>query len=109
MPSFHNGGPWEAHMTGILTFIQNKIVRFFKISSAVARFQAVETIECEVEELENIFGVLVLGSFIGMPSPPMQVSLDLMPFMEKELILMMEKVDTAHQPISKLFSVFKIS
>jgi hypothetical protein len=41
-------------MTGFLTFIRNKIVRFFKISSAVARFQAVETIECEVEELENI-------------------------------------------------------
>ena len=96
-------------MAGILTLIRNKIVRFSKISSEVFRGQAVEAIESELEELENIFGVLVLGSFIGMPSPPMQISLDLMPCMEKELILMMEKVDTAHQPISQLFSVLKMS
>ncbi|MFH1932157.1 MAG: hypothetical protein ABIN18_11290 [Pseudomonadota bacterium] len=74
----------------------------------MARGKAVETIEYELEELVNIFGVLVLGSFIGMPSPPMQISLDLMPFMEKELILMMEKVDTANEPISQLFSVLDI-
>ena len=79
-----------------------------KSSDEVARSKAVETIEYEVEELENIFGVLVLGSFIGMPSPPMQISLDLMPLMEKELILMMEKVDTANEPISQLFSVLDV-
>jgi hypothetical protein len=38
----------------------------------------------------------------------MQISLDLMPFMEKELILMMEKVDIAHEPISQLFSVLDV-
>jgi len=95
-------------MTGILPYIKNKITGFLKISDEVARSKAVETIVYEVEEMENIFGVLVLGSFIGMPSPPMQISLDLMPFMEKELILMMEKVDTASQPISHLFSALNI-
>lgn len=74
----------------------------------MSRSKAVETIESELEEMENIFGVLVLGSFVGMPSPPMQISLDLMPHMEKELLLMMEKVDTANEPISQLFSVFDI-
>ena len=88
--------------------IKEKIVGFMKSSDEVARSKAVETIEYEVEELENIFGVLVLGSFIGMPSPPMQISLDLMPLMEKELILMMEKVDTANEPISQLFSVLDV-
>jgi hypothetical protein len=97
-----------AKMTGILPFLKNKIARFLKISDEVARSKAVETIEYEVQEMENIFGVLVLGSFIGMPSPPMQISLDLMPFMEKELILMLEKVDTANAPISQLFSVLNI-
>ena len=66
------------------------------------------TIEVEVEEMENIFGVLVLGSFIGLPSPPMQISLDLMPLMEKELLLMLEKVDTANEPIAQLFSTLDI-
>ncbi|MDZ7696921.1 MAG: hypothetical protein U5R49_08395 [Deltaproteobacteria bacterium] len=95
-------------MIRILKAMKNKFVEFLKISDQVARSNAVQTIEYEVEELENIFGVLVLGSYVGMPSPPMQISLDLMPFMEKELILMMEKVDTATQPLSQLFSAFDI-
>ena len=95
-------------MNPVIKSIKDRIISIWKISDEVARGKAVETIEYELEELENIFGVLVLGSFIGMPSPPMQISLDLMPFMEKELILMMEKVDTANEPISQLFSVLDI-
>jgi len=95
-------------MNPIIKSIKDRIISIWKISDEVARGKAVETIEYELEELENIFGVLVLGSFIGIPSPPMQISLDLMPFMEKELILMMEKVDTANEPISQLFSVLDI-
>ena len=88
--------------------ITDRVISIWKISDEVARSKAVETIESELEELENIFGVLVMGSFIGMPSPPMQISLDLMPLMEKELILMMEKVDMANEPIAQLFSILDI-
>ncbi len=88
--------------------LKDSVIEFWQIGDRVGRNKAVECIESEVEELENIFGVLVLGSFVGMPAPPMQISLDLMPHMEKELILMMEKVDTANEPISQLFSVFSI-
>ena len=95
-------------MNTIIKSIRDRIISIWKIFDEVARSKAVETIEYELEELENIFGVLVLGSFIGMPSPPMQISLDLMPFMEKELILMMEKVDTANEPIAQLFSILDI-
>jgi hypothetical protein len=92
----------------IIKKLKDKIISFWEIADEVARGKAVNTIEVEVEELENIFGLLVLGSFIGFPSPPMQISLDLMPLMEKELILMLEKVDTAHEPIAQLFSVLDI-
>lgn len=95
-------------MKSIIKKIKDKIISFWEIADEVARGKAVNTIEVEVEELENIFGMLVLGSFIGFPSPPMQISLDLMPLMEKELILMLEKVDTAHEPIAQLFSVLDI-
>ena len=74
----------------------------------MARAKAVETLEVEVEELENIFSVLVLGSFVGVPSPPVQLSLELMPQMEDELIAMLEHVDTAVTPFSHLFSTFDI-
>jgi len=92
----------------LLARIKEMIVEIWKVGDTLGRSKAVETIEVELEEMENIFGVLVLGSFVGMPSPPMQISLDLMPYMEKELILMMEKVDTANEPISQLFSIFDI-
>jgi hypothetical protein len=95
-------------MMSFLARIKGMLVEIWKVGDKVGRSKAVEVIETEVEEMENIFGILVLGSFVGMPSPPMQISLDLMPYMEKELILMMEKVDTANEPISQLFSVFNI-
>ena len=95
-------------MKSIIKKLKAKIIWFWEIADEVARGKAVNTIEVEVEELENIFGLLVLGSFIGFPSPPMQISLDLMPLMEKELILMLEKVDTAHEPIAQLFSVLDV-
>ena len=95
-------------MNTIIKSIRDRIISIWKIFDEVARGKAVGTIESELEEMEHIFGILVLGSFIGIPAPPMHISLDLMPLMEKELILMMEKVDTANEPIARLFSVFDI-
>lgn len=84
------------------------VVSLWKTADEVARGKAVETVELELEELEHVFALLVLGSFVGIPSPPMQLSLDLMPWMEKEMALMLEKVDTANAPLSQLFSTFEI-
>jgi len=95
-------------MKRFISAIKDWIVDTWSTADGVARGKAVETIEFEAEELDHIFGILVLASFVGLPSPPMQISLDLMPLMEQELMLMMEKVDTAHEPISDLFSVFDI-
>ena len=72
------------------------------------RGKAVETIEYEVGELDNIFAILVLGAFIGIPSPPFQITLELLPEMDKELEVMLEKVSTAHDPLGDLFSVLGI-
>ncbi len=70
--------------------------------------QLTEPYAWEIGEMENIFGLLVLGSFVGLPAPPMHITLDLMPVMEKELILMLEKVDTASSPLSDLASIFEV-
>ena len=81
----------------------------WETADQVAREKAVETLEAEVEEMETIFAVLTQGAFIGMPSPPAQISLDLLPMMEADLILLLDRVDTANQPLSRLFSVFEVS
>jgi len=90
-------GRIKAHLAGI-----------WQVADEIARSKAVGTIEAELEELEYIFAVLVQGTFIGMPSPPVQICMDLLPLMEKDLILLLERVDTANEPLSRLFSVFDI-
>ncbi len=82
-----------------------KTWNLYKDASAEA---AVEALEMELSEMENIFGLLVLGSFIGFPSPPMQITLDLLPEMEKHFMLMLNKVDMAQSPISDLLSTFDV-
>ena len=77
-------------------------------ADAVMRAKAVETIAYEIEELDNIFGVLVLGAFLGIPSPPVHVSMALLPLMTDELDLVLERVLTAHDPLGDLFSVLSI-
>lgn len=95
-------------MVSILDAVKNKIVAAYKTMDLVMRGKAVETIEYEVEELDNIFAILVLGSFIGIPSPPIHVTMELLPVMEKEFNIMLEKVTTAHDPLGDLFSILDI-
>ena len=95
-------------MIPVLKTIKEKIVSAFNVADEVMRSKAVETIEYEVEELDNIFAILVLGAFIGIPSPPIHITMALLPEMEKELGIMLEKVSTAHDPLGDLFSVLDI-
>jgi len=92
----------------VLKTIKEKIVSAFNVADEVMRSKAVETIEYEVGELDNIFAILVLGAFIGIPSPPIHITMELLPEMEKELGIMLEKVSTAHDPLGDLFSVLDI-
>ena len=95
-------------MIPVLKTIKEKIVSAFTVADEVMRGKAVETIEYEVGELDNIFAILVLGAFIGIPSPPIHITMALLPEMEKELGIMLEKVSTAHDPLGDLFSVLDI-
>ena len=95
-------------MIPVLNYIKGKIVSACKVADGVMRGKAVETVEYEVEELDNIFAILVLGAFIGIPSPPIHITMELFPEMEIELEIMLEKVSTAHDPLGDLFSVLDI-
>ncbi len=92
----------------IITTIKEKIVSAFHVADEVMHGKAVETIEYEVGELDNIFAILVLGAFIGIPSPPIHITMELLSEMENEFEIMLEKVSTAHDPLGDLFSVLDI-
>lgn len=71
----------------------------------VDRDKATGLLEFELLELENIFALLVLGSFIGLPAPPVHLTLQLLPHMERELQLMLERVSVAHDGLAEVVSV----
>lgn len=88
--------------------IRDSLIKAWKSYDSIARNSTVDKLEYEVGEMDNIFGLIVLGSFIGLPSPPMQITLDLLPEMEKHFVMMLNKVDTAESPISDLLSTFDV-
>ncbi len=92
----------------ILNWIGHNVKRNWQAYNRASRAKMAEAIQWETAELENIFGLLVLGTFVGLPSPPIQITLDLMPDMEKEFLLMLEKVDTASAPLSELASILDV-
>ena len=88
--------------------IKNKLIKGWNYYDSMAKSTMVDKIEYELGEMENMFGLIVLGSFIGLPSPPMNLTLDLLPEMEKHFLLMLNKVDTAESPLSDLLSAFDV-
>ncbi len=88
--------------------IKEKLVGIWKSYDAMTRNSMVDKMEYELGEMENIFGLIVLGSFIGLPSPPMQITLDLLPEMEKHFVLMLNKIDNAESPLSDLLSTLDV-
>lgn len=95
-------------MPSVINSIKRKMVAVIKASDTVMRSRAIEMVEYEINELDNIFGILVLGAFIGIPAPPIHITMDLLPLMDRELNTMLDKVSTAHDPLGDLFSVLEI-
>lgn len=94
--------------SGFLKRIKEFAVRNWQSYRKIGKESAVQALEFELGEMENIFGLLALGSFVGLPSPPLQITLDLLPEMEKHFLLMLNKVDTAEMPLSDLLSTFDV-
>ncbi len=88
--------------SGFISKIKYGFNELKEIIITANRSKAVGMIEYETGELENIFSLLVMGSFIGMPSPPAHISLQLMPLMEREMKIMFNKVGTANDALAEI-------
>jgi len=73
-----------------------------KIATQLNREKATGLLEFEVKELDNIFALLVLGGFAGLPTPPSPIAIELLPYMEKDLIMLLSRTDLAQDPIGVL-------
>ena len=90
----------------------NKLIRKFKralqIMGQINRERAVGMLEFELKELENIFALLILGGFVGMPSPPAPIAIELLPFLEREMAVMLSRSDLAQDPLGALMGILDV-
>ncbi|HPL63274.1 MAG: hypothetical protein PHG91_08170 [Syntrophales bacterium] len=62
----------------------------------------------ELRELENIFALLLLGSFAGFSAPPTFLSLELLPYMERELRIMNRQAENSGDMLAELMGTLGI-
>jgi hypothetical protein len=90
----------------------DSIKAFFKeayvVVRQVNRDKATGMLEFELKELENIFLLLIIGGFVGMPSPPAPVALELLPYLEKEIAIMLSRSDLSNDPLGALMGMLEI-
>lgn len=67
-----------------------------------------EAYHWQEEELRNTFALLVCGSILGHPSPPMHIITELLPEMEEDIEIMFDRFDLSRNPLSEMFSSFDI-
>ncbi len=88
--------------------LYGKIREKFQLFENISRSRSVDLLEGELAELENVFALITLGSLIGLTSPPSHITINLLPDSENELILLLNKVDSAASPLSMLASRLRI-
>lgn len=91
-----------------LMYIKNRVRRMLKILTQIQREKATAVLEFEVKELQNLFALLLLGSFVGLPAPPPAITLELLPLMEAELATMASRADFAQDPLGALMGMLNV-
>lgn len=89
---------------GISEFL-SRLKKLLQDIEEINRGNVSELHEWEERELRNIFALLVVGSFTGIPSPPVHITMELLPEMEDDLRIMLNRIQTAHDPLGELFSL----
>jgi hypothetical protein len=62
----------------------------------------------EVNEMENLFTMLLFGSFVGLPAPPAAIAIELLPYMENELRLMISRADFSKDAIASVMDMLHV-
>ncbi len=59
----------------------------------------------EARELENMFVVLLLGSFTGLPSPPSFLAVELLPYLEHEVKVLNRRAQDTTDSLAEIMGV----
>lgn len=62
----------------------------------------------EARELENLFVLLLMGAFTGMPAPPSFLSVELLPHLTYELSVLNRRAENASDALAEMTGTLDI-
>ena len=86
----------------MISSLYRRVRRFLTNIDATHRQKAAALTVVEMEELENIFALLLMGSFTGLPSPPTFLAVELLPFMERELRILCKRAENCNDMFAEM-------
>ena len=89
-------------MISFLKKIYKSIIFFIKSMDQAHREQVLGVTEYELRELENLFVLLLMGSFTGIPSPSTLVSAELIPHLTKEIEVLNKRAEDAFDAFNEI-------
>ncbi|GAB6944950.1 hypothetical protein JCM14467A_17320 [Vulcanisaeta sp. JCM 14467] len=91
-----------------LSKVSNAIKSLFKYHEDFMRYESTRSMYNEYAELLNIFLILIFGNLIGVPSPPLSITLRLLPYAVDELRYFVNKAGRTEDLISDLVDAFNL-
>ncbi len=73
------------------------------------KHSSTEYLEFELRELENVFALILMGEFVGIPSPPTTLVIRLLPHMTRELYVMQRRAVEMDDILGELAGLFEIT
>jgi len=73
------------------------------------KHNSTEYLEFELRELENVFALILMGEFVGIPSPPTTLVIRLLPHMTRELYVMQRRAVDMDDLLGELAGMFEIT
>jgi len=65
-----------------------------------------DVLEAELKEMESAFCTILLGSLIGIPSPAPFIGIKMLPWMEREVMVMISRSGSPDDRMAEWFSLF---
>lgn len=78
------------------------LVELVRGANQAQREKAVALTQYEARELENMFVLMLLGSFAGMPSPPSSLSVELLPYLEHEIKVLNHRAENSTDALAEI-------
>ncbi|HHI01014.1 MAG TPA: hypothetical protein ENL40_06070 [Thermococcus litoralis] len=82
---------------------------FFRGFFSSFKARSTEYLEFEERELENVFALVLMGSFVGIPSPPTTLVMRLMPHMVREIYVMQRRAREMDDIFGEIAAMFEIT